>query len=822
MTELVTLKFRRGTTAEWTSTSSKLATGEPGFDTTTGNLKIGNGSSAWADLPTFQPGTSSSGTSISGGGSTATCDPEGNITLTAGANASLGNIYLDTTLSGGSIISLLSPDSSIITNNGEGYGGTGGVSVFYTGGTNGHLKIGGQAPSPNIGLYVTDNTLTFNGVAVGGATGGGSSITANGASVACDDPAGSGSITLTTTTANADLGNITLDASSDNSGYVYINSGEDVEVNAGSGLSITTGKTQSFFDNTTVGGYGAQISFRSSDPIYPGVLTVGGPPASTGLYVSNNQLLFNNATLGATGNTGPTGANGIPGATGADGVKLDLVPASAVLICDGGGNAIGSNDLTFSTDSGINLSTTVNTNRLVMIGYASAYYSDDYGDSWERCQGETPGYAAACSNSGIWIGANGNQVVTSDDGITWAEVFPLLGAPGNDNKYGIGFNGNACVVGTVGGNVAYSPDVTASPQVWSSPATQLTDVNISGVTWNPTTNKWWLFGSSSTSATVYTFDGVNTPAPLPLEDAEGNPIDAIFTDARNSDAWCMCGIQVGGSNLWAIGGKGFDQSSSLAVLSATSPALTTWTPLYEKTVTTGRNYLRCLATDGTYIYGGHTGLAIIRSPITSLDINSWSNYSRQYASWVDLTYTGGYWFAGIASNFSPGYCVAWSDTGIQWALLFVGPGIPTAYTLKASPGLIPTRGTVLASKFGPNRVGILTSNPHTTLDVRGTIASYTQYMNVGAADNGLSLTKINVADPVGSVPEGYRSAGVFSLDVPNNTVATIDVIGSFRLTTSAGGTYGILQVNTLGQLIFTSYSPAQVLLSGPTVLSTPP
>ena len=56
MTELVTIKFRRGTTAEWTFTTSKLTSGEPGFDTTAGILKIGNGSSAWADLPAFKSG----------------------------------------------------------------------------------------------------------------------------------------------------------------------------------------------------------------------------------------------------------------------------------------------------------------------------------------------------------------------------------------------------------------------------------------------------------------------------------------------------------------------------------------------------------------------------------------------------------------------------------------------------------------------------------------------------------------------------------------------------------------------------------------------
>ena len=44
--------FRRGTAAEIAATDVVLASGEPGYDTTNGVLKIGNGSDAWDDLPT--------------------------------------------------------------------------------------------------------------------------------------------------------------------------------------------------------------------------------------------------------------------------------------------------------------------------------------------------------------------------------------------------------------------------------------------------------------------------------------------------------------------------------------------------------------------------------------------------------------------------------------------------------------------------------------------------------------------------------------------------------------------------------------------------
>jgi hypothetical protein len=46
------IRLRRGTTSEWAAANPVLAAGEPGVDTTTGVLKIGDGSTAWASLPT--------------------------------------------------------------------------------------------------------------------------------------------------------------------------------------------------------------------------------------------------------------------------------------------------------------------------------------------------------------------------------------------------------------------------------------------------------------------------------------------------------------------------------------------------------------------------------------------------------------------------------------------------------------------------------------------------------------------------------------------------------------------------------------------------
>lgn len=46
------IQIRRGTTAEWAAANPTLASGEPGLDTTTGTLKIGDGITAWLSLST--------------------------------------------------------------------------------------------------------------------------------------------------------------------------------------------------------------------------------------------------------------------------------------------------------------------------------------------------------------------------------------------------------------------------------------------------------------------------------------------------------------------------------------------------------------------------------------------------------------------------------------------------------------------------------------------------------------------------------------------------------------------------------------------------
>jgi hypothetical protein len=56
------IQLRRGTAASWTSTNPTLGAGEIGFETDTGNFKIGTGAAAWASLPyNLNGGVSTSG-----------------------------------------------------------------------------------------------------------------------------------------------------------------------------------------------------------------------------------------------------------------------------------------------------------------------------------------------------------------------------------------------------------------------------------------------------------------------------------------------------------------------------------------------------------------------------------------------------------------------------------------------------------------------------------------------------------------------------------------------------------------------------------------
>lgn len=75
MAVVTQIQVRRGTASQWTSTNPVLASGEWGYETDTGKVKIGNGSSAWNSLGYTGAGSVTSitaGTGLSGGTITST------------------------------------------------------------------------------------------------------------------------------------------------------------------------------------------------------------------------------------------------------------------------------------------------------------------------------------------------------------------------------------------------------------------------------------------------------------------------------------------------------------------------------------------------------------------------------------------------------------------------------------------------------------------------------------------------------------------------------------------------------------------------------
>jgi hypothetical protein len=59
-----TIQVRRDTAANWTSTNPTLAAGEIGFETNTGQFKIGTGSATWTALPYAGSGASTGTTGL--------------------------------------------------------------------------------------------------------------------------------------------------------------------------------------------------------------------------------------------------------------------------------------------------------------------------------------------------------------------------------------------------------------------------------------------------------------------------------------------------------------------------------------------------------------------------------------------------------------------------------------------------------------------------------------------------------------------------------------------------------------------------------------
>jgi hypothetical protein len=85
MAVVTQIQIRRGTASQWTSTNPTLASGEQGYETDTGKMKIGNGTTAWNSLAYAITGAVGTVTSITAGTG-----------LSGGTITSTGTIAIDT------------------------------------------------------------------------------------------------------------------------------------------------------------------------------------------------------------------------------------------------------------------------------------------------------------------------------------------------------------------------------------------------------------------------------------------------------------------------------------------------------------------------------------------------------------------------------------------------------------------------------------------------------------------------------------------------------------------------------------------------------
>lgn len=86
MAVVTQIQVRRGTAAQWTSTNPTLASGEFGYETDTGKVKIGNGSTAWTSLGYTGAATGTVTSIVASTG------------LTGGTITSTGTIAIDTSV----------------------------------------------------------------------------------------------------------------------------------------------------------------------------------------------------------------------------------------------------------------------------------------------------------------------------------------------------------------------------------------------------------------------------------------------------------------------------------------------------------------------------------------------------------------------------------------------------------------------------------------------------------------------------------------------------------------------------------------------------
>jgi hypothetical protein len=522
------IKLRRDTAANWAATDPVLQLGEPGYDTTNNQLRIGNGTTPWSGLTPIAGGgeaglplsngtsnfniatASGNATVTTAGAYTWTFDTTGNLTIPNDIVSST-TIDIDNRASGNSAdIQLFAADDILLQARDRTLGsGTEGGDINILAGdsaedgdsSGGDVTIrAGDGGAANVDFGGAGGTITIQS-GRGGAAIGNTGATAE----------SGGSLTLSAGDAGDNNGNIALGA---DGGDVFIESGFSTgNTNNGGDIVLTTG---------TGGQNGASGNVQINIPGYG--LTTGGTwtfDATGNLTLPNNTFAVNYA-------------NGTPVSIGGGDANTGNVTFSDQIVIGTGTND-GGGGLYLAPGNASIANSAVQYLRVRGGDYPTHIHLDTGNNEYyDQYFGADSRY--------VKLEANGNIVINADDyngnSASWNfNVDSNLTVPGNIQSVTTGFPFSSNISGINTGSPTVL--VTLTDSVFSDPETG--QVTITGVVGTTEANNTWYYLSIDPSNFQLYNDSALT-----------NPVDGTEWTAYVSDGLA---VALGYSNLAITGGN---------------------------------------------------------------------------------------------------------------------------------------------------------------------------------------------------------------------------------------------------------------------------